>query len=119
MRGFTILRVTISRQPVQWIVARCKLRLVSFTAIVCLLLLGLSSYDAIHVHRSVGPLENAPVAPHHCLLCLAASMPLGMHAIPAAPIAPIARPAALITDQVVAYESASTFPLCIRPPPQV
>jgi hypothetical protein len=99
--------------------ARCKPRLVSFTAVVCLLLLGLSSYDAIHVHRSVGPLENAPLAPHHCLLCLAAHLPLTVSASPAAPMLPEVQAAALVPEQVRCYESASRLPLYTRPPPQV
>jgi hypothetical protein len=104
---------------VEWRVARCKPRLVSFAAVVCLLLLGLSSYDAIHLHHSVGPLENAPLAPHHCLLCLAAHLPLSIHASPATPMIAVARAAALVCDQLGSYESASTYPLYTRPPPQV
>jgi hypothetical protein len=100
-------------------VTRCKPRLMSVTAVVCLLLLGLSSYDAIHVHRSVGPLEDAPLAPHHCLLCLAAHLPLTVNARPAAPVIAVARRTTLVFDQLGSYESASTFPLYTRPPPQV
>ena len=86
---------------------------------MCLLLLGLSSYDAIHVHRSVGPLENAPLSPHHCLLCLAAHLPLAVSASPAAPMLPVARATALVPKQVGRYESATSFPLYTRPPPRV
>lgn len=99
--------------------ARCKPRLVKFAAVLCLLLLCLSSYDAIHVHRTVGPLENAPLGPHHCLLCLAAHLPLSLNAGPAAPMVSVACPAALVPDQPGCYESASTLPLYTRPPPQV
>jgi hypothetical protein len=119
MLGFTMLQVRISRPPVRWIVERYKPRLIRLGVVVCLLLLALSSYDSVHVHRSVGPLENAPLAPHHCLLCLAAHLPLTMNASPTAPMLPVARAAALVPEQVACYESASRLPLYIRPPPQV
>jgi hypothetical protein len=67
----------------------------------------------------VGPLENAPLAPHHCLLCLAAHLPMSLSASPAAPMIAVARPAALVIDQLGSEESASTLPLYTRPPPQV
>ena len=92
--------------------------MVGAAAMVCLILLLVSGYDAIHVHNLVGPLEDAPVAPHHCLLCLAAHMPLSIQAGPAAPVFAFSRSLAQIPGKPGGYESAATFPLYIRPPPQ-
>ena len=85
---------------------------------VCLLLMCVSSYDAIHVHRSVGPLESAPLTPHHCLLCLAAHFPVTISAGPATPIPRFTCAAPLPPEQVAFYESAATLVLYTRPPPQ-
>ena len=93
--------------------------MVSFAAVVCLLLMCVSSYDAIHVHRSVGPLESAPLTPHRCLLCLAAHLPVAISAGPATPIPRFTCAAPLPPEQVASYESAATLVLHTRPPPQV
>ena len=98
---------------------RFKPRRVSFAAVVCLLLMCVSSYDAIHVHRSVGPLESAPLTPHHCLLCLAAHLPVTISADPATPISRFNCAAPLPPEQVGSYESAATLVPYTRPPPQV
>ena len=93
--------------------------MVSFAAVVCLLLMCVSSYDAIHLHRSVGPLESAPLATHHCLLCLAAHLPVTISAGPATPIPRFTCAAPLPPEQVGSYESAATLVPYTRPPPQV
>ena len=93
--------------------------MVRAAAIVCLVLLVVSSYDAVHVHNLVGPLEDAPVAPHHCLLCLAAAhMPLSIHAGPAMPVLTFSRSLPQVSGKPGVYESAPTLPLYTRPPPQ-
>jgi hypothetical protein len=88
-----------------------------FVACVCLLLMGLSSYDAIHVHRSIGPLEGAPLTSHHCLLCLAAHVPATISTGPAAPLPRISCTAPLPLEQLGSYESAGILALYTRPPP--
>jgi hypothetical protein len=119
MRGFTIHLVGITRPTRALPTARFNPRLVSFAAMVCLLLMCVSSYDAIHVHRSVGPLESAPLTPHHCLLCLAAHLPVTISAGPATPIPRFTCAAPLPPERVASYESAATLVLYTRPPPQV
>ncbi|HEX9120382.1 MAG TPA: hypothetical protein VF840_07580 [Terriglobales bacterium] len=109
----------ITRHPRASLTTRFKPRLVSFAAIVCLLLMCVSSYDAIHVHRSVGPLESAPLTPHRCLLCLAAHLPVTISAGPATPIPRFTCATPLPPEQVASYESAATLVLYTRPPPQV
>lgn len=117
MRGFTILPVSIPQRPTP-LMAHAKPRLLSFAAVLCLLLMCVSSYDAIHVHRSVGPLESAPLAPHHCLLCLAAHLPVTISAGPAVPLPRFTCAAPLPPEQARSYESTATFSFYIRPPPQ-
>ena len=119
MLGFTILLVRITRHPEASPTTRFRPRLFSFAAMVCLLLMCVSSYDAIHVHSSVGPLESAPLAPHHCLLCLAAHLPVAISAGPATPIPRFTCAAPLPPEQVASYESAATLVPYTRPPPQV
>jgi len=81
--------------------------------------MGVSSYDAIHVHRSVGPLEGAPLSSHHCLLCVAAHLPVTISASPAAPLPRISCAVPLPPEQIGSYESAITLALYTRPPPEV
>ena len=119
MLGFTILLVRITRHAEASPTARFKPRRVSFAAVLCLLLMCVSGYDAIHVHRSVGPLDNAPLATHHCLLCLAAHLPVTISAGPATPIPRFTCAAPLPPEQVGSYESAAMLVLYIRPPPLV
>lgn len=97
--------------------ARCQPRLAEVVACVCLLLMGLSSYDAIHIHRSVGPAESAPLTSHHCLLCLAAHVPAAVSASPAAALLSISCMTQLPPEQADSYESAGMLPLYTRPPP--
>jgi hypothetical protein len=111
--------VGITRHTRASLTARSKPRPVRFAAVVCLLLMCVSSYDAIHVHRSVGPLESAPLTPHHCLLCLAAHLPVTISAGPATPIPRFTCAAPLPPEQVASYESAATLVPYTRPPPQV
>lgn len=115
--GFTILPVSIAQCPTP-LMSRGKPRRASFAAVLCLLLMCVISYDAIHVHRSVGPLESAPLTPHHCLLCLAAHFPVTISAAPVAPLPRFTCAAPLPLQQAGSYESAKTFPLYTRPPPQ-
>ena len=96
---------------------RCKPRLAGLIACVCLLLMGLSSYDAIHVHRSIGPLESAPLTSHHCLLCLAAHVPATISASPAAFLPGVTCAMPLPLDKPGSYESAGILALYTRPPP--
>ena len=119
MLGFTILLVRITRHTEASPTTRFKPRRVSFAAMVCLLLMCVSSYDAIHVHRSVGPLESAPLTTHHCLLCLAAHFPVTISAGPATPVPRFTCAAPLPPEQVGSYESAATLVPYTRPPPQV
>jgi hypothetical protein len=81
--------------------------------------MGVSSYDAIHVHRSVGPLEGVPLSSHHCLLCVAAHLPVTISASPAAPLPRFSCAVPLPPEQIGSYESAITLTLYTRPPPQV
>jgi len=94
-------------------------RFVGLGAFVCLLLLFVSSYAAIHIHPWSGSPANEPVAPHHCLLCVAGHLPLTVHASPTAPAAPYHRATALVAEEPGSYDLASTFPFYTRPPPQV
>jgi hypothetical protein len=88
-------------------------------AVLCLLLVGVSAFDAIHVHRGANPFGSAPDASnHYCLLCLAAHLPVTIYATPTAPMPLCSRPAYLVPPESRSYESASIFPLCTRPPPQ-
>jgi hypothetical protein len=99
--------------------ARITPRRMSFAAIVCLLLMCVSGYDAIHVHSSFSPPEGTPLAQHQCLLCLAAHFPVTLSTGPAAP-APLASCAApLPPEQVRSYESAAILLHYTRPPPQL
>jgi hypothetical protein len=86
MRGFTISLVRIAQSTFLTLQARRNARLIKFAAVVCLLLMCVSSYDALHVHGSGHPLESAPQAPHHCLLRLAAHLPITINALAAVPI---------------------------------
>ena len=112
-----MLPVSIAQYPTT-LMSRAEPRRVSFAAVLCLLLMCLTSYDAIHIHRSVGPLESAPLTPHHCLLCLAAHLPVTISAGPVAPLPRFTCAAPLPPEQARSYESAATFPLYTRPPPQ-
>jgi hypothetical protein len=114
-----MLLVRITRPTEASPTARFKPRTASFAAIVCLLLMCVGGYDAIHVHRSVGPLESAPLSTHHCLLCLAAHLPVTISAGPATPIPRFTCAAPLPPEQVASYESAATLVPYTRPPPQV
>ncbi len=96
---------------------RAKSRLAGVAAIVCLLLIGVTSYDAIHVHRS-DPLGNEPLAPHHCLLCLAGHLPLTVQAGVSLPAIAFSRPSALTPLETGSYDLLRRFSLDIRPPPQ-
>ncbi len=113
-RGFTIPLVRMT-EATGVMPARRSNRLVRHLAIVCLLLMCVSSYDAIHIHG--GSQQEAPVAPHHCLLCLAGHLPLTVHAGPNLPMVAFSRPAALVPDEPACYVSTCTFSLFTRPPP--
>ena len=93
-------------------------RRVSFSAVLCLLLTCVIVLGAIHLHPSVGPLESAPLAPHHCLLCLAAHLPVTISLGPVDPLPRLACAGLLPLEAAVSYESAATLALYIRPPPQ-
>ncbi len=112
--GVTIVLVRSSQE---W--GRAARRsIVRVGALVCLLLLFVSSYDATHIHAWTVSPPSTPVAPHHCLLCLAAHLPLTIHASPASPAAPAGRTTALVPDEPGSYDSAGPFLFHTRPPPQ-
>jgi hypothetical protein len=113
------LPVRIGQATLRSLIARLQPRPISIAAVVCLLLMCVSSYDAIHVHRSVGPLESTPLTPHHCLLCLAVHFPVTISAGPAAPVANPGCATPLPPEQVRSYESACTLALYTRPPPVI
>jgi hypothetical protein len=118
MLGFTILLVKMAQVTGASPTTRFEPRRLSVAAMVCLLLMCVGSYDAIHLHRSVGPLEGAPLTSHHCLLCLAAHFPVTISAGPATPIPHFTCAAPLPPEQLASYESAATLVHYIRPPPQ-
>jgi hypothetical protein len=97
---------------------RFKPHSVSVAAMVCLLLTLVSSYDAIHIHNWVASPQDAPVAPHHCLLCLSAHLPLIVHVSPTVPDVVFSRSAALVPVEPGSYDLANTYSLYTRPPPQ-
>jgi len=117
MEGFTIQPVRISEQ-LSVSLSRSRPRMVRVAAVLCLLLVGVISYSAIHVHGSAASLEETPLAPHHCLLCVAAHLPLSIHAGPSLTIVNSPRPAAVAAENPGSYESSIKFPFCTRPPPQ-
>ena len=119
MRGFTIPLVRIAQSTSLSLQARRNARLIKFAAVVCLLLMCVSSYDALHVHGSVNPLESAPQAPHHCLLCLAAHLPVTIIAVAAVPIPRFTCATTLPPENAGSYESAAMLTCYTRPPPQV
>ncbi len=99
--------------------ARPPSRVARFLVVLCLLLVAVIGYDAIHVHGAAGPLGNLPAEPHHyCLLCLAAHLPLTVYVSPAVPLLTSTRPAAVVPVEPHSYESAGTLPLYTRPPPR-
>ncbi|MGB9105835.1 MAG: hypothetical protein WCC59_13825, partial [Terriglobales bacterium] len=83
-----------------------------------LLLLCVSSYDAIHIHNWVASPQDAPAAPHHCLLCLSAHLPLTVHVSPTVPDVVFSRSAVLVPVEPGSYDLANTYSLYTRPPPQ-
>jgi hypothetical protein len=85
---------------------------------VCLFLICLASFNVLHIHGSGGSSEHTPAAAHHCLLCLAAHLPLSIPAGPALPVLGLSRPAAPAPEICACYDSAKPFSLSIRPPPQ-
>jgi hypothetical protein len=83
---------------------------------LCLLVLFLTSLDAIHSHGPANPLRSG----EHCLLCMAAHLPMAVSASAAAP-APVF--AAVTTLSYFhagpARQPLNVFSLCMRPPPLV
>src|SRR5512141_2294864 len=57
--GVRILRVSTTARLTPPLILRAQPRLVSMAAVLCMLLIGVTAYDTIHVHRSLGPLESA------------------------------------------------------------
>ncbi len=94
-------------------------RRVFFAVAVSLLLLGISSFDSVHIHNWSGSQQNTPVAPHHCLLCLAAHLPMTVHVSPMPPRVAFSRRAPVAAVEPGSYDSVITFSLYTRPPPQV
>lgn len=88
---------------------------------MCLLVLFFASLDAVHSHRSVNPLGTTPLhSGEHCVLCLAAHLPLAVSGGTAA-IAPVFT-AVSETPRFCAepgLDRLSGFSLYIRPPPLV
>jgi len=85
--------------------------------LLCLLLLCATNAQAVHTHplTSVRPLGSFD----HCLLCIAAHLPLAMPAAVVAP-APLAMPSPIVIGrEPLQREPLSLFPLHNRPPPSL
>lgn len=85
---------------------------------LCLLVLFVTSLDAIHSHGPTSP--QASRSGEHCVLCLAAHLPLAVSASTAAP-APVFTEAAMLPSLHTepARQPLSAFSLYMRPPPLV
>jgi hypothetical protein len=85
----------------------------------CLLVLLVTSLDAIHSHGPVNALGAKPLrSGEHCVLCMAAHLPLAVSASTAAPV-PVFTAAAMLPSfhMEPAREPLSAFSLYMRPPP--
>jgi hypothetical protein len=85
---------------------------------VCLVLLFVGSCDAIHIHEWTGSSQSVPAAPHFCLLCLSAHLPLTLHASPMVLAVRFSHSTVLVPDTLDSYDSVDVFSLYTRPPPQ-
>jgi hypothetical protein len=87
-------------------------------ALVCALLLCLIIADNLHTHRVLTPAEAAPLSDSpHCLLCMAAHLPVAISEQSAIPVPSFTRETTLAAHPVCVYESCPAFTLYIRPPP--
>jgi len=94
---------------------------VSARAGLCLLVLFVTSLDAVHSHGPIRPLGTKPLhSGEHCVLCMAAHLPLAVRASTAVS-APVFTAAAVLPffHLEPAREPLSTFSLYMRPPPLV
>ncbi len=120
--GFVLLTGVL--HPTRWGVAvhmkQLRSRLGSSARVaLCLLLLFVTSLDAIHIH---GPSNTAGTEPlgsgHYCLLCMAAHLPLAVGVGITAP-APVFAAAIMLplVHLEPAREPLNAFSLYMRPPP--
>ena len=88
-------------------------------ALLCLLLLLVTSLAAIHSHGPISPLGIKPLrSGDHCVLCMAAHLPLAVGGSTLEP-APVSTAVMLLPSLHVepAREALSGFSLYMRPPP--
>ncbi len=86
-------------------------------AVLCLLLLCVLSIDALHVHDPFASAGAPSGNPHHCVLCMAAHLPLAVSPSTDAPIPQYRRLSSLPPAAAYDYESLVGFSLYMRPPP--
>ncbi len=84
---------------------------------LCLLLLCVLSIDALHVHDPLAAAAAPSGNPHHCVLCMAAHLPLALSPSAIAPTPSCRQSDIALPADTYAYESLAGFPLYMRPPP--
>ena len=82
---------------------------------LCLLLLCIISIEALHVHDSLRPLLLT--SSHHCVLCMAAHLPLAVCPDTVAPVPRFRQTLGAVVLEVHRYESRAGSSLFTRPPP--
>lgn len=96
-----------------------KRRGVATKALLGVVLLCITTLISIHAHASADPLQADPLSgSHHCLLCVAAQLPLAVSACTDVPTPVFTAPATVTFWQLeTVVEPLSTFSLYTRPPP--
>ncbi|MGI9102593.1 MAG: hypothetical protein ACR2IF_09140 [Terriglobales bacterium] len=88
-------------------------------AVLCLLLLCVLSIDALHVHDPLATAGAPAGNPHHCVLCMAAHLPLAASPIAIVPGPSRRQSGITLPIRMYAYQSLAGFQLYMRPPPAI